>query len=60
MAHRAVYLEGDLRDYFLRKRAAGLHHLAAVTAAAVKLTHVVWRIMTDERDYLPVAQARRS
>lgn len=60
MAHRAVYLEGDLRDYFLRKRAAGLHHLAAVTAAAVKLTHVVWRIMTDERDYLPVAPPRRS
>jgi transposase len=60
MAHRAVYLEGDLRDYFLRKRAAGLHYLAAVTAAAVKLTHVVWRIMTDARDYLPAAPSRRS
>ena len=60
MAHRAVYLEGDLRDYFLRKQAAGLHHLAAVTAAAVKLTHIVWRIMTDGRNYLPVAPSRRS
>ncbi|KPK48697.1 MAG: hypothetical protein AMK72_06290 [Planctomycetes bacterium SM23_25] len=58
MAHRAVYLEGDLREYFLRKRKAGLHHLAAVAAATVKLCHRVWRIMTDEREYLRVAPPR--
>lgn len=53
MAHRACYQEGDLRDYWLRKKTQGLHHLAAVTAVAVKLTHVAWRILTDRRDYLP-------
>jgi len=53
MAHRACYQEGDLRDYWLRRRGEGLHHLAAVTATAVKLCHVVWRILSDRRDYLP-------
>lgn len=53
MAHLAVLQEGPLRDFFLRKRKAGLHHLAAVTAAAVKLTRIAWRILTDQRDYIP-------
>ncbi|NIM49572.1 MAG: IS110 family transposase [Gemmatimonadales bacterium] len=53
MAHRACYQEGDLRDYWLRRRGEGLHHLAAVTATAIKLCHVAWRILTDRRDYLP-------
>lgn len=53
MAHRACYQEGDLRDYWLRRKGQGLKHLAAVTAVAVKLCPIVWRIMTDRRDYLP-------
>jgi transposase len=53
MAYRAAYQEGDLRAYWLRRKAEGLHHLAAVTATAIKLTHVAWRILTDRRDYLP-------
>lgn len=53
MAHQACRKEGDLRDYFLRKKAAGLKHLPAVTAVAIKLCHVAWRILTDRRDYLP-------
>lgn len=53
MAHRACYQEGDLRDYWLRRKGQGLKHLAAVTAVAVKLCPVVWRIMTDRRNYLP-------
>ena len=53
MAYRAVYEEGDLRTYWLAKRAAGLKHLSAVTAAAIKLCRVCWRILTDQRDYLP-------
>ena len=52
MAHRACYQEGDLRDYWLRRKGQGLKHLAAVTAVAVKLCPVVWRIMTDRRNYL--------
>ena len=53
MAYQAVYREGDLRDYWLRKRAQGLKHKAAVTAVAIKLAHITWRILTDKRDYLP-------
>jgi len=53
MAHRACYQEGDLRNYWLRRKAQGLSHLEAVTAVAIKLCPIVWRIMTDRRDYLP-------
>jgi len=56
MAYRAVYQEGDLREYWLKKKAQNKHHLVAVTAVARKLCHVVWRIMTDRRDYLPDRQ----
>jgi transposase len=52
-AHRACSQEGDLRDYCLRRRRQGLHYLAAVTATALKLCHVVWRVLTDQRDYVP-------
>lgn len=60
MAHRAAYQEGDLRNYWLRKRGQGLHHTAAITATALKLCHVVWRILTDRRDYLPQRSAKKS
>jgi transposase len=53
MAFQAIYQEGDLRDYWLRKMAYGLKHKAAVTATSIKLCHVAWRILTDKRDYLP-------
>jgi transposase len=53
MTMRALQQEGDLQAYWLRKRRAGVHHLAAVTATAIKLCHVTWRILTDRRDYLP-------
>jgi transposase len=53
MAHRAIYQEGDLRQFWLHKRAQQKHHLAAVTAVAGKLCHIIWRIMTDQRDYAP-------
>jgi transposase len=60
MAYRAVYEEGQLRDYWLRKRSQGLKHLSAVTATAIKLCRVCWRILTDQRDYVregPPAQS---
>jgi transposase len=60
MAHRACLKEGDLRDYYLRRKAAGLKHLSAVTAVAIKLGHVTWRILTDRRDYLPQRPASSS
>jgi len=52
MAYRALITEGDLRDYWRRKHRQKKHHLVAVTAVANKLCHVVWRIMTDRRDYI--------
>ena len=52
MAHRAVCKEGHLRDFWRRKRRQNKHHLAAVTASANKLCHIIWRIMTDRRDYI--------
>jgi len=53
MAFQAIYREGDLRTYWLKKRGDGLKHKAAVTAVAIKLCHITWRILTDKRDYLP-------
>jgi len=58
MAHRACYQEGDLRDYWLRKKGKGLSHLEAVTAVAIKLCPIVWRILTDRRNYLPQQPAK--
>jgi transposase len=52
MAYQAVYQEGDVRSYWLRKLSDGLTHRAAVTAAAIKLCRITWRILTDKRDYL--------
>lgn len=51
MAHRACYQEGDLRDYWLRRKRQGLSHRSAVTATAIKLCHATLRIMTDRRNY---------
>ena len=53
MAYRAVCTEGDLRNFWRKKHRQNKHHLVAVTAAANKLCHIVWRIMTDRRDYIP-------
>jgi transposase len=60
MTLRALQQEGDLQSYWLRKRREGVHHLAAVTATAIKLCHVTWRILTDRRDYLPQRPATKS
>jgi hypothetical protein len=53
MAYRALQQEGDLRDFWFKKKRQNKHQFVAVTAAARKLCHVVWRIMTDRRDYIP-------
>jgi len=53
MAFVAVQNKGTLRRHYLKRRKRGLHHLAAVTAASLKLARIVWRICTDQRDYQP-------
>ena len=50
---RQTSCRGAAMHSYLRKKAAGLQHLSAVTAVAIKLCHVTWRILTDRRDYLP-------
>ena len=59
MARSACFREGDLRDDYLHRKRQGLHHLAAVTAVAVKLCGIVWRTMTDRRNDLPQRSASR-
>jgi transposase len=53
MAMASILQPGPLRDYYKRRREAGLHHTSAVTAVALKLCRITWRIMTDQRDYTP-------
>jgi transposase len=60
MAYRAVCTEGDLRDFWRKKHRQNKHHLVAVGAAANKLCHIVWRIMTDRRDYIPKGYCPKS
>ena len=58
MAMATVMHPGPLRDYYKRRRAGGLHHTSAVTATALKLCRITWRVMTDQRDYTPEPPAR--
>ena len=58
MANLAVHREGQLRDYYLRRRKQGMHYLSLITAVTIKLTHITWRILTDKRDYLRTPPAR--
>ena len=51
MAFVAVRSKGPLQRHYLKRRKRGLHHLAAITAASLKLARIVWRICTDQRDY---------
>lgn len=60
MALLAVRREGDLRAYYLRRKHEGLTHKSAVTAAAIKLCHVAWRILTDQRPYNPAGRPAHS
>lgn len=43
--------ERPLNNYYNKKRSEGKHHLTAVGAVAHKLTHIVFAIMRDNKDY---------
>jgi len=47
--------ESPLNDYYNKKRSEGKHHLTAVGAVAHKLTHIIFAIMRDNKDYEPVS-----
>ena len=59
MAMATIMQPGPLRDYYRRRREGGLHHTSAVTAVALKLCRITWRIMTDQRDYTPEPPATK-
>ncbi|MBW6411917.1 IS110 family transposase [Clostridium weizhouense] len=46
--------ESPLNDYYVKKRNEGKHHLTAVGAVAHKLTHIVFAILRDNKDYTPM------
>lgn len=47
--------ESPLNDYYNKKRSEGNHHLTAVGTVAHKLTHIVFAIMRDNKDYVPMS-----
>lgn len=47
--------ESPLNDYYNKKRKEGKHHLTAVGAVAHKLTHIIYAIMRDNKDYEPMS-----
>lgn len=47
--------ESPLNTYYLKKRSEGKHHLTAVGAVAHKLTHIVYAILRDNKDYEPMS-----
>jgi transposase len=53
MAQRAICQPGPFRQFWLKKRSQGKHHLSVVTMVAGRLCNIIWRIMTDKREYLP-------
>jgi len=53
MAQKAIWQQGPLRQLWLKKRQQGKHHLSILTLVSARLCNIIWRIMTDKRDYLP-------
>ena len=52
----SIRSKGDLRRFYQARRKRGLNHVSAVTATALNLTRIVWRICTDQREYLPAGR----
>lgn len=59
-AQTAMMRPGPSRDYYLRKRAEGLHHTQALLALARRRVDVLWAMLRDKRLFTsvpPVTQA---
>jgi transposase len=54
-ASNAILYDSILSEYYNRKRTEGKHHLTAVGAVARKLTYIVFAIMRDNKDYVPMS-----
>ncbi|WP_315081021.1 IS110 family transposase [uncultured Clostridium sp.] len=47
--------ESPLNDYYLKKRSESKHHLTAVGVVTHKLTHIIYAILRDNKDYEPMS-----
>jgi transposase len=54
-ASNSILYDPVLTEYYNKKRAQGKHHLTAVGAVARKLTYIVFAIMRDNKDYVPIS-----
>ena len=53
-ACNAILYDPVLKVYYNKKRNEGKHHLTAVGAVARKLTYVIYAVMRDNKDYVPM------
>ncbi len=47
--------ESPLNDYYLKKRSEAKHHLTVVGVVTHKLTHIIYAILKDNKDYEPMS-----
>ncbi|WP_373845457.1 IS110 family transposase [Clostridium sp.] len=53
-ASTCVLHDSPLNEYYNKKRSEGKHHLVAIGATANKLTRIVFAVMRDNKDYVPI------
>lgn len=53
-ASGAIHHDPVLKEYYDKKRAEGKSHGTAVGAVARKLTYIIYVIMRDKKDYIPM------
>ncbi|OAA91297.1 Transposase IS116/IS110/IS902 family protein [Clostridium ljungdahlii] len=54
-ASTCVLHDSPLNEYYNKKRSEGKHHLVAVGATSNKLTRIVFAVMRDNKDYVPIS-----
>ena len=50
----AALYDPAMKAYYDKKRAEGKHHMTAIGAVSRKLTYVIYALMRDKKDYVPV------
>jgi transposase len=53
-ASNAILYDPILNEYYNKKRSEGKHHLTAVGAVARKLTYIIFAILRDNKEYVPI------
>lgn len=50
----AAKYDPAMKAYYDKKRAEGKHHMTAIGAVSRKLTYIIYALMRDKKDYVPV------